>query len=211
MKLADLNILEVGHTIQLAGAIYADGRTVFLVPLPDALTEDQELDLYGWTATHGLEHLDMDQEDWQRFIRQTDLLETEILNAAGDNGKLVKAIVRKSARQISQGVSWAVYRRDGYECRYCGRDEVPLTVDHLILWEEGGPSIEENLVASCRKCNKTRGNMQYGDWLESPYYKRVRKATSQNPGLSIQQRFANDALLSTLDGIERVVHKHTKR
>lgn len=99
-------------------------------------------------------------------------METEILTQAED-GKLVKAIVRKSTRQIEQGVSWAVYRRDNFRCRYCAADKVPMTVDHLVLWEEGGPSIEENLVTCCRRCNKTRGDTPYAEWLESPYYKKV--------------------------------------
>ena len=212
MKLDDFNLLDVGHSIQLAGTIYSDGDRVYLIPLPDALTEDQREELSypeKSSAELGFQSrvvvLDMDRDDWQRFIRQTDLLETEILNEAGDNGKLVKAIVRKSQRQISQRVSWAVFKRDGYTCRYCGRDDVPLTVDHLVLWEERGPSTEENLVAACKKCNKTRGSMQYVDWLKSPYYTKSRK------GLMYDVQFANNALAGTLVSIERVVHKSKKR
>ena len=61
--------------------------------------------------------------------------------------KLYKAVIRKCQRNIEQGVSWNVFRRDGYACRYCGNKEVPLTVDHLVLWEESGPSTEANLVS----------------------------------------------------------------
>ena len=66
---------------------------------------------------------------------------------------------------------WEVFRRDNYTCRYCGNKQVPMTVDHVVLWEEGGPSIVKNLICSCKKCNNTRGNMQYEDWLESDGYK----------------------------------------
>lgn len=207
MKLEDIDILAVGHTIQLAGTIWADGdQVVYIAPLPGALT-DKQLDALG-TAERSIgdmvqpfiQLLDMDLPDWKRFLRQTDLLEVEIFEATGDNRKVAKAIVRKSARQIAQGVSWNVYRRDGYCCRYCGADDVPLNVDHLVLWEHMGPSIEGNLVATCRKCNKVRGNTEYADWLNHQHYKRM------SARLTPEQRQANIDLLPTLDSIPRRVH-----
>jgi hypothetical protein len=149
--------------------------------------------------------LDMDRDDWARFIRQTDLLEVEVLAATGDNKKLAKAVIRKSQRQISQGVSWQVYKRDGYRCRYCAAEGVPMTVDHLVLWEDGGPSIPENLVTACRRCNKTRGNTEYGAWLRHPYYRKVSR------GLIMAAQEANEAVLHTLAAIPRMVHKPSKR
>lgn len=212
MKLSDLNIHDVGNTIQLAGAIYADGEKVYLVPMPDELTDEQAkmlrvvIDHAGGEGMD-LDLLDMGQDDWQRFLRQTDLLETEILAHAEENGngKLAKAIVRKSTRQISQGVSWQVFKRDGYRCRYCGADDVPLTVDHVILWEDGGPSIPENLVTACRKCNKIRGNTPYAEWMRHPFYKKVSRNLI---GAAVN---ANDALVATLDRIPRLLHKPSSR
>lgn len=81
-----------------------------------------------------------------------------------------KITLRKSQRNIEQGVSWAVFRRDNFTCRYCGADDVPMTVDHVVRWENLGESVEENLICACRKCNKTRGNIEYPDWLNHPYY-----------------------------------------
>jgi 5-methylcytosine-specific restriction endonuclease McrA len=120
----------------------------------------------------------------------------EVMRTAVD-GTVTKAILRKSQRLIEQRVSWAVFKRDGYRCRYCGAEGVPLTVDHLVLWEDGGPSVEENLVSACRPCNKTRGNMSYGDWLHSRYYRQ--KSSKLTP----EGREANDKLLSTLNSIQR--------
>jgi 5-methylcytosine-specific restriction endonuclease McrA len=122
-----------------------------------------------------------------------------VLSQASD-GKLAKIVIRKSTRQIEQGVSWAVFRRDKYKCRYCGKDDVPLTVDHLVLWEDGGPSIEENLVACCRKCNKTRGSMQYEKWLSSDYMKKL------GENLTEDEKWANVLLVSTLHKIPRRYH-----
>lgn len=86
-----------------------------------------------------------------------------------------KIILRKSQRNLDATVSWTVFKRDGYKCVYCGNDNTPLTVDHLILWENGGPTMPDNLVAACKKCNHTRGNTELTDFLISPYFKKVCK------------------------------------
>jgi len=180
--LNQLNLHDLGHTIQLAGAIYADSEVVYICMLPDEPWEGRQPRL-----------LELDQDDWKKVLHQTDLLETEVLTQAKD-GTIAKAIIRKSTRQIEQGVSWAVYRRDRFRCRYCGADEVPLTVDHLIVWEEGGPSIESNLVACCRKCNKARGSMPYEEWLGSPYYKKVSQNLQPNFKRDNERILENNAL-----------------
>lgn len=189
----DVDLLAFGNEIMLSGVIFSGKDRLLLCPFPGG--EDEGIDYFVASQ----EILDMDLADWQRLIRQTDIMETEILEKAAD-GSIVKAIIRKSQRTIDAATSWAVYRRDGYKCRYCGRDDVPLTVDHLVLWEEGGPSIESNLLSCCKKCNKTRGRKQYGDWLQSPYYKHV------SAKLSAKALEANSALLATLDAIPRVTH-----
>lgn len=211
MKLKDINLLDVGNTIQIVGAVYAGNGKLLLCMFPD--DRGHIMDGEGNTCTEFItsagerliaETLDMDHADWETFLRQTDIMETEILQKASD-GTIAKAIVRKGNRMIAQDVSWQVFRRDGYACRYCGNDKTPLTVDHLVLWENGGPSTVANLLSACKKCNKTRGNTEYADWLQHPYYKQVSKA------LSPAQREANAALLPTLDAIPRLVHKPTRR
>jgi len=187
-ELEQLNLLELGNTIQVSGVIYADGEVVYLCMVPEEPIGDRVLRV-----------LDLSQDDWKKIIRQTDLVETEVLENA-PNGSLAKIIVRKSTRQVEQGITWAVYRRDGFKCRYCGADDVPLTVDHVIPWEAGGPSIEENLVAADRKCNKVKGNLSYGDWLRHPRYRQL----SQR--LSPEVRRQNEELLGRLDSIPLRTH-----
>lgn len=191
MKLSDLNLLDVGNTIGLVGAIFDEEGHTYLCFFPEKGLMDK---------TH---IIDMDDEDWKKFLRQTDLLETEILEMAPD-GKLAKAIYRKTQRLIEARVSWAVFKRDHYTCRYCGKDGIPLTVDHLVLWEEGGPSIPENLVAACRKCNKIRGNMQYPDWLKSEKYKQLSKTVLP------RVKDANMLMAHKLDAIPRNYHQRSR-
>jgi hypothetical protein len=170
--LRDINLLDVGNTLSFCGVIYGDANTHYLAYLPGEIDD----------SVDNIEHryLALDNADWEKIVRQTDLLETEVLAKSAD-GKLCKVLVRKSTRQIEQGVSWAVFHRDGYKCRYCGIQGVPMTVDHApVLWENSGPSIEANLVTACRKCNKTRGNLLYKDWLQNPYYIKVSSTLTEN-------------------------------
>ena len=184
----NLNLLSIGNTVQISGMIWSGEGINYLCYLPDELNPEYDTVLMPLTL-----------EEWNELVRQSDLMETEIL-AKDTEGKLVKTILRKSTRQIDQAIQWKVFERDEYCCRYCGRTGIPLSVDHIILWEEGGPSTEENLITACKKCNKTRGNMQYADWLQSPYYKKVSSGMLQE---SIRE---NEFVLTRLDSIPRRIH-----
>lgn len=159
MKFSDIKLLDIGNTIQMVGSVYADGNgKSFYFPFPSVSDEGKDP-----------VHVEMTHEDWKALLRQADLVETEVL-AQHKDGELYKAIARKSQRQVDSQVQWNVYRRDNFMCRYCGTEKMPLTVDHLVRWEDGGPTIEANLVAACRKCNKVRGDTAYAAWLRHPYY-----------------------------------------
>jgi 5-methylcytosine-specific restriction endonuclease McrA len=50
-----------------------------------------------------------------------------------------------------------VFRRDNYTCQYCGRRDMPLTVDHILPKHLGGQHIWTNVVAACPGCNHRKG------------------------------------------------------
>lgn len=191
MKLEDFNLTEFGNSITISGMMLSDSEKQYLLPFPEEQIDD--------ITSTDIEILDLTLEDWKTVLRQTDLLETEVL--ASDKNGFIKAVIRKSARQIDQKVSWEVYARDNYTCRYCGRTNIPLTVDHLILWECGGPSIHENLVTSCKKCNKARGNTEYSEWLKSEFYLRV------SANLNEEIFKLNDELVKSIKTIPVRIHK----
>lgn len=184
-KFSDLPLHTFGHSVQMAGALYVGDGKSYLFTFPDDAVEGE------------VERVDMTLDDWKALVQQTDMLDMELLVQQPD-GSVKKAIYRKSERQIDQNVTWAVFRRDGYACRYCGKNDVPLTVDHLVLHHEGGPSVEANLLTACRKCNKVRGFIQYADWLKHPRYLEVSRS------LSPQVREQNALVADTLGKIHRV-------
>jgi len=50
-----------------------------------------------------------------------------------------------------------IYKRDDYECQYCGTKH-NLTIDHVIPRSKGGGGTWDNLVACCTTCNVKKGN-----------------------------------------------------
>lgn len=51
-----------------------------------------------------------------------------------------------------------ILKRDGHKCAYCGRGDLPLTIDHVIPKSKGGDDSWENLVAACLPCNNKKGD-----------------------------------------------------
>ncbi len=187
IELSDLNIYDFGNRLSLSGMVLNDTKgNSYIMKLPKKKVKNISL-------------LELDENDWTNILRQIDIQETEVL--VNDGLGLKRAILRKSNRQIDNIISWNVYRRDKYKCRYCGANDIPLSVDHLVLWENGGPSIEENLLTSCKECNRIRGNMEYTDWINSDEY----EILSEN--LSDWIKKANIKIIDTLDSIPVRVHQ----
>ena len=150
IRMKDIDLHEIGNQLEIGGVFYTSDDRDILIMLPkEVLVEPLEV-IYP------------SLDEWQSIIRQSDLKEVR--------SKDQKIILRKSTRQIDTKIMWEVYRRDVFTCRYCNTSDVPMTVDHVVTWEEGGPSIPMNLLTSCKKCNNKRGNMDYEDWLKSPKY-----------------------------------------
>ena len=51
-----------------------------------------------------------------------------------------------------------ILRRDGHRCQFCGRGDIPLTVDHVLPASRGGEETWENLVCACVDCNNVKGD-----------------------------------------------------
>lgn len=50
-----------------------------------------------------------------------------------------------------------LYKRDNYECVYCGTKK-NLTIDHVIPKSRGGENSWTNLVTCCSPCNRRKGD-----------------------------------------------------
>ncbi len=50
-----------------------------------------------------------------------------------------------------------IFKRDNYTCQYCGKNNQPMTIDHIIPKIKGGKDSWINLVTACQSCNNKKG------------------------------------------------------
>jgi hypothetical protein len=60
-----------------------------------------------------------------------------------------------------------VIDRCGAACRYCGRSDLRLALDHVIPRIQGGSDDAENLVPACKPCNSSKGGRTPEQWRAS--------------------------------------------
>ena len=47
----------------------------------------------------------------------------------------------------------------GRKCCYCGKENIPLEIEHIIPKSRGGTNRIDNLCLACHECNQKKGNM----------------------------------------------------
>lgn len=110
--------------------------------------------------------------DWKRAVRLMEKGKVEVVKASDriirNFERTVEIIIPKVLRLVK--LVRSVYRtrvpfskknvliRDGFICAYCGRDDVRLTIDHIIPKSQGGKLDFDNCVASCKPCNNKKNN-----------------------------------------------------
>lgn len=70
----------------------------------------------------------------------------------------------KIREAISSDVRAEVFNRDGEKCTYCGADDGPFHLDHVLPVVRGGRSISKNLVVACARCNTSKGAKTLSEW-----------------------------------------------
>jgi 5-methylcytosine-specific restriction endonuclease McrA len=84
--------------------------------------------------------------------------------------ELVKFDTQKMVNPEISGIEYQQGELQGYEvreyllekferkCAYCGKENVPLEIEHIVPQSRGGSNRVSNLALSCRPCNQTKGN-----------------------------------------------------
>lgn len=101
-------------------------------------------------------------EDWSKIKPADD--EHFITAANGQKFKIPTVIVlTKYDKMPAQRVRFnrrGLYRRDNYQCQYCGckPGTEELTIDHIIPRAQGGVTSWDNCVVACVQCNAQKGS-----------------------------------------------------
>jgi 5-methylcytosine-specific restriction endonuclease McrA len=54
----------------------------------------------------------------------------------------------------------------GRKCAYCGKENVPLQIEHIVPRAKGGSNRVSNLTLACEKCNTAKGAKDVKDFLK---------------------------------------------
>lgn len=95
--------------------------------------------------------------DNPKEAQSKDSIQSKSREVTGNNAK------KKTKRDISERLRFAILLRDGFRCQSCGKSPlkspgIELHVDHIIPWSQGGETVTENLQTKCKKCNVGKGN-----------------------------------------------------
>ena len=63
----------------------------------------------------------------------------------------------------------------GRKCAYCGKDNIPLQVEHIIPKTRGGSNRVSNLTIACQSCNQHKGNQTAGEFGYPKVQKQAKK------------------------------------
>ena len=54
----------------------------------------------------------------------------------------------------------------GYKCAYCGAENVPLEIEHIVPKARSGSNRISNLTIACRKCNQEKSDRPIEEFLQ---------------------------------------------
>jgi 5-methylcytosine-specific restriction endonuclease McrA len=63
---------------------------------------------------------------------------------------------RRAAGTLTKKEWLAILESYAYSCAYCGRDDCPMQIEHIVAVSKGGLTVRENIVPACEPCNKRK-------------------------------------------------------
>ncbi len=87
-----------------------------------------------------------------------ELMSTAAAEASAASRPPARSYKRPPRAKIDVPLVRSVFSRDGGRCRYCGTEEPPFELDHMVPVARGGENSLENLVVACKHCNASKGD-----------------------------------------------------
>jgi len=116
----------------------------------------------GWLPP-SLESRVSNIETWaSRLLRYVPITAISVELAKFDTQKLqnpeVSGIEYQRGELYGYEIKEYLLEKWGHRCAYCGAEDVPLEVEHIVPKSRGGSDRVSNLTISCRDCNLAKGN-----------------------------------------------------
>ncbi len=74
------------------------------------------------------------------------------------NRDIWDSICRVERGKVTNKMRFAIYAKDNYRCRKCGRKTNDLEIDHIYPIAKGGKTTMDNLQTLCHRCNVRKGD-----------------------------------------------------
>jgi 5-methylcytosine-specific restriction endonuclease McrA len=88
-------------------------------------------------------------------------------------------------------------------CAYCGKDDVPLEVEHIVPRSRDGSDRIDNLAIACRQCNLDKGNRTAEEYGHPEIMQRVKESLKAIPFMNlVRNRIAEKLHCETTYGFE---------
>lgn len=115
----------------------------------------------GWISPSMRARIDQTLHLVQKFKSLAPLTGISFENVKFDTQKMDNPEI--SGVEYQQGELWGYEVREyllekfGRKCAYCGAENVPLQIEHIIPKARGGTNRVNNLTLACKKCNLEKG------------------------------------------------------
>ncbi|NEO00972.1 MAG: HNH endonuclease [Moorea sp. SIO1F2] len=123
----------------------------------------------GWLPP-SLEHRILTIETWvKRLIKFCPVNEIWIERVKFDAQKMqnpeISGVEYQQGERRGYEVREYLLEKWGRECTYCGKQSVPLQIEHIHPKSKGGSNRVSNLCLACEKCNQRKGNKPIEEFL----------------------------------------------
>ncbi|MCX6226605.1 MAG: HNH endonuclease [Bacteroidia bacterium] len=97
------------------------------------------------------------------YVNNEEVANQKILEIKTDLAKK-----HQTKRDINWRLRFLIMRRDNFKCLVCGRSpatnpEIILHVDHILSWDKGGETVNENFQTLCSICNIGKSNLDFNE------------------------------------------------
>ncbi|MEQ3644755.1 MAG: HNH endonuclease [Paracoccus sp. (in: a-proteobacteria)] len=130
------------------------------------LFDDSDAAAYLGVSPPVLEALGIKRKALSPRIKRYDRLDLDQITPAQIKRvrRAVGELAPKRKNTVLDIVRAFVYDRDGMVCRYCGDEDGPFHLDHVLPLARGGDDEATNLTVACASCNCSKGQKTLEEW-----------------------------------------------
>ena len=113
------------------------------------------------------------------------------------NDENIKGIEYQQGTLLGYTVREYLLEKYNRKCIYCGKENVPLEIEHIIPKSRGGTNRIDNLGIACHNCNQTKGSMTAEEFGYPDIQKQVKKTLKDSALINATRWKVYEVLLNT--------------